>query len=254
MTRKKTLAKNQSLQWLPPYWILVLGGLLVLVVLVAVWFFFSRQKQSASLFLDPTDEEEIDERSYDVYEVEAEILEQDSTLYNDYFAFSYQAPKNWAVYEWWEANLAKTPGKTGKFSQLEIGGTIDWRVINFIALANERYSLREQHFDIMLDAVSIKEVDNASDFLVAYEQNLILGDKLSEDYQLEKQAEITLAGRPWQLRLYQSVGDKRPLYLLRLATPLKDNYFLVVESTYWLANPGAYEQILSHLQQSLKFS
>lgn len=253
MTNKKTSVKKQPSKWLSPSRALVLGGLLVLAVLVAVFFFFFYRRQSALLFINAPDEEEIDERSYDIFEVEAEILAKDSTLYNDYFAFNYLAPQNWAVYEWWEANLATTAGKTTSLDQFEIGGTPDWRVINFIALANERYSLREHHFDIMLDAIQIDGISQANQFLATYEQNLIFGDKLEEDYVLKNQGEMMIAGRPWQMRFYHSVGDDRPIALLRLATPLKDNYFLVVESTYWLANPGAYEQIINHLEQSLTF-
>ena len=105
-----------------------------------------------------------------------------------------------------------------------------------------------------MDAIKIAGADNQETFLDLYEKNLIFGQKLAEDYSLEKKTPLQLAGRDWAQRLYQSVGDERPIYLLRLATPLKNGYFLVMQSTYWVSNPQAYEQVLAHFAQSIKFS
>ena len=203
--------------------------------------------------------------SYDIYEVEAEILEQEATLYNDYFAFSYTLPPSYAVYEWWEHNLAKEPGETGRLSQFEFTNEAGERdsesspnsgqkFISFIAYGNKRYSQLEDHFDVIVDAIKIAGADNQETFLDLYEKNLIFGQKLAEDYLLEKKTPLQFAGRDWAQRLYQSVGDERPIYLLRLATPLKNGYFLVMQSTYWASNPQAYEQVLAHFAQSIKFS
>ena len=104
--------------------------------------------------------------SYDIYEVEAEILEQEATLYNDYFAFSYTLPPSYAVYEWWEHNLAKEPGETGRLSQFEFTNEAGERdsesspnsgqkFISFIAYGNKRYSQLEDHFDVIVDAIKI---------------------------------------------------------------------------------------------------
>ena len=203
--------------------------------------------------------------SYDIYEVEAEILEQEATLYNDYFAFSYTLPPSYAVYEWWEHNLAKEPGETGRLSQFEFTNETgerdsesspnsEQKFISFIAYGNKRYSQLEDHFDVIVDAIKIAGADNQETFLDLYEKNLIFGQKLAEDYLLEKKTPLQFAGRDWAQRLYQSVGDERPIYLLRLATPLKNGYFLVMQSTYWASNPQAYEQVLAHFAQSIKFS
>lgn len=203
--------------------------------------------------------------SYDIYEVEAEILEQEATLYNDYFAFSYTLPPSYAVYEWWETNLAKEPGETGRLSQFEFTNedgerdsesspNSEQKFISFIAYGNKRYSQLEDHFDVIVDAIKIAGADNQETFLDLYEKNLIFGQKLAEDYLLEKKTPLQFAGRDWAQRLYQSVGDERPIYLLRLATPLKNGYFLVMQSTYWASNPQAYEQVLAHFAQSIKFS
>ena len=203
--------------------------------------------------------------SYDIYEMEAEILEQEATLYNDYFAFSYTLPPSYAVYEWWETNLAKEPGATGHLSQFEFTNETgerdsesspnsEQKFISFIAYGNKRYSQLEDHFDVIVDAIKIVGADNQETFLDLYEKNLIFGQKLAEDYLLEKKTPLQFAGRDWAQRLYQSVGDERPIYLLRLATPLKNGYFLVMQSTYWASNPQAYEQVLAHFAQSIKFS
>lgn len=212
---------------------------------------------------DPPSTEEIE--SYDIYEVEAEILEQEATLYNDYFAFSYTLPPSYAVYEWWETNLAKKPGETGRLSQFEFTNedgerdsesspNSEQKFISFIAYGNKRYSQLEDHFDVIVDAIKIAGADNQETFLDLYEKNLIFGQKLAEDYLLEKKTPLQFAGRDWAQRLYQSVGDERPIYLLRLATPLKNGYFLVMQSTYWASNPQAYEQVLAHFAQSIQFS
>lgn len=206
-----------------------------------------------------------DTASYDIYEVEAEVLEQAATLYNDYFSFSYTLPPNYAVYEWWETNLAKKPGETGQLAQFEFTNengdqysdhntTSEQEFISFISYGNKRYSQLEDHFDVIVDAIKIAEAGDKETFLDLYEKNLIFGQKLAEDYLLEKKIPLQFAGRDWAQRLYRSVGDERPFYLLRLATPLKNGYFFVLQSTYWASNPQAYEQVLAHFSASVKFS
>lgn len=237
---------------------------LALALLFAVaWWLRGGLNLTKSSQPHPPSADEIE--SYDIYEVEAEILEQEATLYNDYFAFSCTLPPSYAVYEWWETNLAKKPGETGRLSQFEFTNETgerdnesstnsEQKFISFIAYGNKRYSQLEDHFDVIVDAIKIAGADNQETFLDLYEKNLIFGQKLAEDYLLEKKTPLQLAGRDWAQRLYQSVGDERPIYLLRLATPLKNGYFLVMQSTYWVSNPQAYEQVLAHFAQSIKFS
>lgn len=253
MKKNKPSKNNTTAQPCSPvrsYLALIVGGAMLLIV---VGIFVFDDWRSAHQLAKDNNAQELDEQLDDIYEVEAEILAEDITLYNDYFAFNYLAPQNWAVYDWWDTNVATRAGQTSDFKQFEGNGTANRHLIRFIDLGNERYSSGEQHFDITLDALKLAGVSSTDDVLAADEQQLITNSRLADGYLLKEQQEIMIAGRSWQLRLYQSTSDEQPFSLLRLATPLKDDYFLTVESTYWLANPGAYEQIINHLGQSLSF-
>ena len=184
-------------------------------------------------------------------------LNKDIIYYNDYFGISYAIPKGWWLYVVNEDNFGESKGDIYDAVSMDFVyenygnyvSTSAW----LAAFGNLEKSSQDNHLGFDLDVRSLDGINDIAGFMKYFEE-FMLETVDGEEYKLTDSQQITIKGKPFELRDYSvTQEDYREYHILTLSSPVNNGYFFNIKVDYWADNAKAKNAILESVTRAVEF-
>ena len=184
-------------------------------------------------------------------------LDNETRYYNDFFGFSYAIPKGWWLYAVNEENIGESRGDISDDISMDFyyGNYKDYTcsIAWLMAFGNLEKSDQDNHLGYDLDTRFIDGISNMQDFMKYFEMYMLEAED-GEEYRITDSQQITIKGKPFELRDYLvTQSDYREYNIITLSCQVKESYFLNVTVDYWSDNIKAKNAIIESVSKAVEF-
>jgi len=183
-------------------------------------------------------------------------LNKETKYYNDFLGISYVIPKGWWVYDLSGENFSEKKGDiTGDVSMdIDYGMYEDYKYSNIwlASFGNLEKSTNDNHLGFSLDARSLEGVNDLSSFM-KYFEIFMLEPTEEEEYTLLESQQITIKGKPFELRNYLVSREEDNFNVLTLSCQVKQGYSFNISVDYWPENTKAKQAIIDSVSKAVEF-
>ena len=185
-------------------------------------------------------------------------LTREVSCYNDYLGVSYTIPKGWWLYYLNEDNFGESKGTITDDITMDIGygdhNDYSFSNIWLVDFGNLEKAEKDNHLGFSLDARSLKDINDMPGYMKYFEM-FMLEPAEGREYQLTSSEQISIKGKPFELRNYLvTQGDESEDFcVLTFSCQIKQGYFFNISVDYWAENTKAKQAIIDSVGKAIEF-
>jgi len=183
-------------------------------------------------------------------------LDKETAYYNDYLGISYTIPRGWWFYDVSDDNFSEIRGDITDVISMDVAygdyENYTYSSLRLIRFGNLEKSTHDNHLGFSLDAWSIEEENDMAGFM-KYFETYMLEPTEDADYSLLESQQITIKGKPFELRDYLVSRAADDFCVITLTCEVKNGFFLNITVDYWPYNTKAKQAIIDSVTRAVGF-